>query len=225
VVLLRAYRRAARLKPTTGALRLLTCAAEGRLDRLDLVVAGLGALVTPSDRRLLSYVVIEAANLWAQYSRCFYLSCALGARDDQGQSVVPARAATLDAALTLSVHAVRPAWRGSQRQWTTRDLPDFQNKGILAKTVRYVQATVSPDVDRALAYQSRVLTDLPPMRNFFAHKAERAANAARGLAPRYGHSRTTPPESLLCAVPRGGGGDILVREWLADLRAILQLMP
>jgi hypothetical protein len=212
------------VRPTTGPISDLTGRAEARLARLSELSQPLHAPVQPQDGRLIAYVVIEAANLWAQYSRCFFLSCALGARDGSGQLTAQTRAATVDGALTLAVHAVKPKLRGTTRPWSRRDLPDFQNKGQLAKTLKYIQASVSPQVDVALAYQSRVLSDLPTARNFFAHKAEDAANKARGLAPRYGITRVSAPETLLCTVP-SSGADILLREWLADLTAILGLMP
>lgn len=172
----------------------------------------------------MSYIVIEAANVWAQYSLCLYLSCVFGARDGGGQRIVASRARTLDEAYTLAVHAVKPTRRGTDG-WNRNDLPDWQNKGHLSKTLRYVEATVVADVDRALGHQSRVLTDLPSMRNYFAHKAERSAASARNLGPRYGLGRALEPEVLLCSVPPNGGGDILLREWLADLEAIFGLMP
>lgn len=214
------------MRPTTGRVDQLTATAQERLDRLVVLALPLTFHVRSEERRLISYVVIEAANLWAQYSRSFFLSCALGAREPGGNRIVATPATSLDAALTLAVHAVRPKLRGSQQQWKRHQLPDFQNRSDLAKTLRYVNASVAPTVDAALAYQSRVLADLPTMRNFFAHKAERAAQSARNLSPRYGLTRTLTPEDLLCTPPRTGGrGDILIREWLADLRAIFGLMP
>jgi len=212
------------VKPTTGAINDLTRTAQERLGRLIWLAAPLALPLSPKDRRLISYVVIEAANLWAQYSQCLFLSCALGAKDVSGQRIVVNRAPTMNDALTLAVHATKPKMRGTYRQWQRRDLPDFQQKSELGKTVRYVRASVAADVDLALGYQSRVLEDLPTMRNFFAHKAELAATKARNLAPRYGLSRALSPETLLCTPPRGGA-DVVLREWIADLNAILTLMP
>lgn len=212
------------MRPTTGSIQALSDTARARLDRLSVLAMALGGPIGPADRRLISYSVVEAANLWAGFSRCLFLSCALGARDASGNRIVSNRVPSVDAALTLAVHAVKPHLRRTNEQWTYNNLPDFQNKGQLAKTLLFIQASVYPSVDLALSYQSRVLSDLPTMRNFFAHKAERAARSARGIAPRYGLSRNLAPEDLLCAVPPAGS-DILLREWLADLEAILSLMP
>ncbi|HJZ38355.1 MAG TPA: hypothetical protein VJ204_18950, partial [Solirubrobacterales bacterium] len=89
---------------------------------------------------------------------------------------------------------------------------------------QYIGASVYGDVETALSVQTRVLTDLPTMRNYFAHKAEDADSSARSLGPYYGLSAKLRPEQLLCTVPLTGS-DILVREWIADLTAILRRMP
>ncbi len=213
------------MRPTNGHIGDLTATATSRVQRLNNLAAGLGNHVGASDRRLISYIVIEAANLWAQYSRSLFLSCAFGARDASGQPVVATPCPSEHDALTVAVHAVVPKLRGTNNPWNDRLLPDFQNKGKLSRTIDYLGASVSKDVDAALSVQSRVLADLPTMRNFFAHKGERGVISARALAPRYGLSAHLAPEQLLCAVPPAGSGDVLLREWLADLNGILSLMP
>jgi len=62
------------------------------------------------------------------------------------------------------------------------------------------------------------------MRNFYAHKAERSATSARRLAAHYGITGVLSPHELLCSPPTPRS-DILINEWLADLLAILNLMP
>jgi hypothetical protein len=172
---------------------------------------------------MISYVTIEAANLWAQYSLCLFLSAALGARDASGSRVVTTPAPDWSHAIDLAVHAVHPKLRGTRRPWTRLEQPDWQNKGHLAAAIQYIEAAIWPDVDAAVSYPSRVLADLPTMRNFYAHKSKRAASSASALGPHYGVTRPMSPHDLLCTSPPGRG--ILLNEWLADLAAILSLMP
>ncbi|MFL5962928.1 MAG: hypothetical protein ACJ757_08575 [Gaiellaceae bacterium] len=172
----------------------------------------------------MSYVMIEAANLWASYSRCLFISAALGARDSAGNRLVTTPAADESYAIDLAVHAIRPKLRGVRKTWSRQEQPDWQNKGHLAKAVKYIGAAIWPEVDAAVSYPSRVLQDLPTMRNFYAHKAERAAVSAMALGPRYGVTRRMSPHDLLCTSPPGAS-DVLVNEWLADLQAIFSLMP
>jgi hypothetical protein len=194
------------------------------VERLRDLCVGLRFPLTPEKRRMISYVVIEAANLWAQYSRCVFLSAALGARDGGGQQIVLTRAPTRQRAEDLAVHALHSKLRTKTGPWLRYQQPDWQSRSHLLKALDYVGASIYGDVDRAVSYPTRVLTDLPTMRNFYAHKGERAADAARRLGPRYGITRSTSPHELLCTPPRGGG-DVLLNEWLSDLSAIVGLMP
>lgn len=207
-----------------GRVSGLTETAQARLQRLRDLSAGVARPQTPTDRRILSYVTIEAANLWAQYSFCLFLSAAMGARDSSGNRVVANPAPNISRAIDLAVFAIHPKLRGVTRPWTRLEQPDFQNKGVLAKALQYIGATIYPDVDAAVSYPTRVLADLPTVRNFYAHKAELAAKKAAALGPRYGITRPMSPHELLCTLPPGRG-DLLLNEWLADLAAIFSLMP
>jgi hypothetical protein len=213
------------LRPTVGPISGLTRTAERRLVRLQDLTAGLSQPLTPEICRLISYVTIEAANLWAQYSRCLFVSAALGARDATGQRIVAAPAPDVSHAIDQAVYAIYPHLRGVRRDWRRHEQPDWQNKGHLSAAVQYIGAAIWPDVDTALSYPTRVLTDLPTMRNFYAHKAERASVRAEALGPRYGVTRLgISPHELLCTPPVGST-DVLLNEWLADLAAIFGLMP
>jgi len=212
------------MRLTVGPIAELTLAARGRARRLSDLTIGIGPPVTPEKRRLLSYVTIEGANLWSQYSRSFYFSAALGARDSAGVRIVKTPATSPDQALDWAVYAVHPKLAGKKGPWTNLQVPDWQKKGDLLKTVRSVGPGIWPSVDKALSYPTRVLSDLPTMRNFYAHKAERAARSARALGRHYGITGVASPHDLLCSLPKLRS-DVLVNEWLADLTAILNLMP
>lgn len=219
-----ADRRPPGVRPTKGPIDQVTRCADNRLARLRELCVGLTLPPTPPQRRLISYTVVEAANLWSTYSRCFFISAALGARDSTGQIIVAAAVRTPADAEDLAVHALHPKLRAKSGPWSRRDQPDWQNKGHMLKALNYVGASVYGSVDQAVSYPTRVLSDLPTMRNFYAHKAERAADPARKLGRHYGITRRLSPPDLLCSVPKSGG-DVLLNEWLADLSAIIQLMP
>lgn len=194
------------------------------MSRLSTLTTGVALPLTPESRRLLSFVIVEAANLWAQYSRSFYYSIALGARDAGGRRLLVTPAPSFDVATDLAVHTLHPKLAGQTRSWKSYEMPDWQNKGHLSRLVRTLAPAVWPDVDRAVSYPTRVLSDLPTMRNFYAHKAERAARSARNLRSHYGITTTLSPHELLCTPPTPAS-DVLVNEWLLDLAAILNLMP
>lgn len=212
------------MRPTRGPVSRLTSSAERRLLRLETLARAIRVPLDPADRRTLAFIAIEAANLWAQYSRCLYLSAAMGALDPAGRRTVSTPASNESDALDLAVYALRPKLRGTRKKWTRQELPDFQNKGHLTKTLKYIAASISPDVDAAVSYNSRVLFDLPTIRNFYAHKGLETAVAASSLARHYGITKRLSPPALLFEVAPSAG-DVLIREWLSDLTAILRLMP
>jgi hypothetical protein len=212
------------MHPTVGPISRLTESAESRLHRLQVLGAPLALPLSPEDHRTLSYVVIEAANLWAQYSRCLYLSAAFGARDITGRRAVARPVSNARQAIDLAVYATHPRLAGQVRNWQSHELPDFQNKGHLAATLQNLSASITAQVDMALSYPTRVLSDLPTMRNFFAHKAADSAAKAATLGRHYGITRPLKPSVLLCTPP-AGKADPLLSEWLSDLGAILSLMP
>lgn len=212
------------MRTTVGRIAYLSDHARFRLKRLTDLTAGLSMPVTPPKRRLISYVTIEAANLWAQYSMSFYYSIALGARDASGHRIAAVLAATKEDALTLAVHVLHPSLVGTVGPWKNWQTPDWQNKGHLVKLVKSVGPSMLSDVDKAVSYPTRVLYDLPTMRNYYAHKAERAASAALKLRQNYGITGVSAPDELLCTNPTASS-DILLNEWLSDLAAILGLMP
>jgi hypothetical protein len=198
--------------------------ARSRTERLRELTSGLTLPLTSEKRTLLSYTTIEAANLWAQYSQSFFLSVAFGARDVSGNRIVATPAAALEEAIDSAVWALRPKLAGTKRAWQRHELPDWQNKGHLSRAVRAISPRLWPDVDTALSYSTRALSDLPTMRNYYAHKAERAAASARGVGTHYGITRRLSPEELALTQPPGSS-DTLLEGWLADLAAILKLMP
>jgi hypothetical protein len=77
-------------------------------------------------------------------------------------------------------------------------------------------------VNRALGFQTRALTDLPTMRNFFAHKGDTAAKKARELRFRYGITRVVAPPELLCQAAPGRPQPIIC-DWLDDLHTVIDL--
>lgn len=212
------------MRPTGGPVSHLTLSAQRRLARLVALASEVASPLNPEGRRTLSYVVIEAANLWSQYSRCYFLSIAIGATDATGRCTVVAPAASLLDAEDLAVHAIHPSQRSATGPWSRRWQPDWQSRKALLDSLRYVRSSLYADVDTALSLPTRVLLDLPTVRNFYAHKGQRAARSVTTIHRHYGITRSMPPHELLCSVPPARS-DSLLNEWLADLSAILGLMP
>ena len=97
------------MRPTTGRLDVLTLTAEARARRLRELVDGVSLPLTPANRRLLSFAMIEGANLWAQFCRSYYISSALQAKDSAGQPIVIAvQVQTAEDAIDIAIRAGKP---------------------------------------------------------------------------------------------------------------------
>lgn len=173
----------------------------------------------------MSYVVIEAANLWATFARAHYVSTALRARLAPSQRVVlgtvgPIR--TVHDAVTLAVRSVDPTKVPGNRPWAPRDEPDWQNPSVWQTLIESLGASNAPAVQRAAAYRPMTLRLLPQMRNYFAHKSERAGRNARQLPRAYGQPQDMHPMMFLLQ-PAPGFRQPVALQWLDDLALTLRL--
>lgn len=207
----------------TNHLDQLCRQASRRLLRLRSLVVTCRPPLKPEDHRALSYVTIEAWNLWAQYCRAYYLSTAFKAKDAQGSRVQRARTiASVDDALTVAIHCVRPKLRSRSGPWSHWDEPVWQKPSHFYKALDQFTPSNLATVRAALSYQTPVFREMQAARNYFAHKSENTAKLVRSLAPGYGAPLTVRPAELLCLRGPGRPQAILV-DWLDDLRTVIEL--
>jgi hypothetical protein len=174
---------------------------------------------TATEKFIAGYVVIEALNTWANFSRSFYLSCTISPRRAGGGRVRCAIAfpdfnAAIGAATVLHKHRAKPKSDGS---WDRRDEPTWFDPNVLIRTFASIGASNSADVAAGLSSGTRVFVDLPVFRNYFAHRNQRTRAAAMRLAPQYGLPATLLPSEIILRRPFSRYQP-LVHEWIDDLR-------
>lgn len=200
----------------------LTTSAYRRAIRLRILADPVRAPLVPEDRQLLTYIVIEAAVLWAEYSKAFFFSSAFNARDSQGGKVTHTQSfRTADDVLAFAVSVARPDVTKTGN-FTHRDHPDWQAPGVVRKLLHAMSASTLGSWQLGMGVQTRVTADLPVMRNFFAHKGEDSATRARRLRTHYGVTQQLTPWDLLSAAPSQLGQPILW-SWLDDLALMIKL--
>jgi hypothetical protein len=121
-----------------------------------------------------TYCVIELYNFWYGFSRSFFLSSALGAKDGSGSRVVVTivpRPKTVEEALTPAIR-LRPNSASRQPPWRWLDEPSWANTSILQRALGSVGASNQAQISKALSASSGVFADLAPFRHFFAHRGE-----------------------------------------------------
>lgn len=173
--------------------------------------------------RLVTYVIIEATNLWVSYARSFYLSCALGVTDGSGSRI---RGSTTppdeDAALRFAIRVVKPnATPGAII--TRREEPAWHDVGVFLKVLSALGAPNLAHVSAALALAPDPFQHMQTFRNFYAHRNQETVNLAGRLAARYGAARTAHPTAILMSFPPRRTQTVL-GGWLIDRQVIIELM-
>ena len=175
--------------------------------------------------RLISYVIIEATNLWAAHCRYYFLSTAIGCRDASGAMIAigPQRPATIDDALTFAIHANRPNYRGRRPPWRWADEPVWHSPRQFRAAMRALSPANMAAVNRGFATGSRVFDDLPAFRNFFAHKGTDTRKRVASLARYYTLSPRLRPHELLMSAASGRVQSLLL-DYVDDLSISIGLM-
>lgn len=181
--------------------------------------------VSAEDDRIVSFVTIEALNLWMGFCRSYFLSTALRARDGSGQRITVGVAppTSQQNALTVAIHKEYPKRRSQMGPWSHRDEPPWQDVRVFGRVLGELKPSNLGVAHAALGHSTRAPQHLPVLRNFYAHRSEGSANRARTICRSYALSPSLRPSELLCTrLP--GRPQTLLADWIDDLRVIIQGM-
>ena len=162
------------------------------------------------DERKVAYAVIELQNTWSEFCRALFLTYALrgiapdGVRVTHGIASVVSKTDALTEARSFS-GGRRPIWH--QATTLTRLSEHFCFSNVA-------------DITAGLSVQTRLFSDLPPVRNFYAHKSHRTKGIACSLASHYGVPIPSHPTELVVAVATGRTQSI-GEDWVSDVREIV----
>jgi len=160
-----------------------------------------------------AYVCIEAMNYWSLFCRktieCAMNSGTLGG-NLIGWNVVPGDWCRI-ACLT---HQKSPSG-------IRRDEPKWYVPANLVKTSAQLDFGIHSNILAAVSSNTRVLHDLPCVRNSYAHRNETTKRSAAGLYVTNGVPYRAHPTDMLCT--RQSNGYLLLEEWLYDLEGVIRL--
>lgn len=175
------------------------------------------------DRRV-AYATVETANVWDSYCRAFYLSCALGTHDRTGSLIVGVtRFRGESDAIGNAIAIAKPHPRKSTGPWDPRDEPDWHQVRVFLKIMRDLAPPNLPQIQSAVSVSTFAFTYLQPFRNFFVHRSKSSASSARQAAPHLNLSPKLHPTEILASYT-SSTSDTVLREWLVDLRNVVELM-
>ncbi len=184
----------------------------------------MAATTADLDRRT-AYVVIEAHATWSSFCRCFYVSCAIGARDSSGAPVLPAtlRKASEPDAITFAVHTLNPKKKSSTGPWSARDEPTWHDTSDFRRAVQALGTTNLPAVFGALSLAPGSLRDLTTFRNFYAHRGRETARKSQAIARRYLLPHDRHPTEILNDYATGRP-QVLLADMVDDIDAVIALL-
>ncbi len=192
---------------------------DARLDRLERRLSVTASLPAHERDPLVAYVSVEALNAWSQFSKAFYLSCALNARTESKAKVqTTPPGLSMDDAIGRAILLYKPrSMPNSLGQWQRRDEPTWHDPAVLMRVCLNINCSLHSQMQAAFSSGQQVFADLPVFRNFYGHRNRLSSAAAQNLSPRYLlPSNLRPSEILLKAGPRASTSVLI--EWLAEMK-------
>ncbi len=174
--------------------------------------------VTREAERAAAYIVIELLNLWASFSKYYFISTALGARSRSGLGYTASPSPNSNVALGLAIVVEKP--KASARpdgSWHRRDEPDWHNPHVLQRVLEKNSCSNHHIVDNIISGSADLFRTLPVFRNYFAHKNFQTYQAAMTLAPSFGVSVARRPVDVILA-PALSGPNIVLVEWVDEIQ-------
>jgi len=192
-----------------------------RLASFRAAAAGLVSLDQPVADQLASFLSIEATNLWAEFTRSYFVLALAVTMTTTGQRIHTRfpPGTSITTALAQMPQVLKRRTQAPMR----RDEPTWHSRREFLRTITLAGVTNSEQIAAALSLPSRVIDHLPTVRNFYAHRNEDTVLKVRRLALRYALPQMDHPTNLVRTRVTGRPSTIL-EEWLAELDTVIAAM-
>ena len=211
------------MRPARDLDELAAC-CQRRAQRLRLLVDSYILPVDAPKDRIIAYVTIESHNLWASFSRAFYLSCAFNAKTKGGSRVTVGTGplSTKHDALFSAIRILKnPKFSGLTI--TGYDEPAWHSTANILRLFQNLKISNVTQVQHALSYPSRYFDLLPKTRNFYAHRCLSTRNNVQTVARELGISTNLRSSEILVSKLPARPQNIL-GDWLDDISQVADLM-
>ena len=217
-----------------GSLAVLYGRLRSRVYRLKQLARGVNAMNDPETGRCCSYIVIEAMNCWVLFSRSLIVSSALGAttRSTGRVASLYGRRSTVDYVIVQAALAENPRLgvSGLPARIDRRLEPVWHEPAVIIRLATALQLSNGSTITQALSVGATFMRDLPPVRNYFAHKNQDTAERVRRIGRQYGVSAYAggsgrmkkPGDVIMSSAP--GRPQSLLADWLDELDTTADLM-
>ena len=206
------------------SLARLGARATARFTVLGELTIRAGSLPRQDADRLVTYVVIQALTEWSEFVRSLLLSSIAGATTKSGvpTSVGNPKIRNANDAIRLAVQLHSPH-RIPKGHIARRQEPPWHDVKLLLRVCINAKVSNLSSMMAGVSTGSPVFNNLPPVRNFYAHRTlDSKARATKTLLASAVPSSRNPTDMLLSTQP--GASQMLLRDWLDDLIASVSLM-
>ena len=181
-------------------------------------------LSRPESEKTISFVTIECLNLWANFSRAYFLSCALSPIRENGLQITLSNpnVQTFDDAIYAALRKCKP-WILSMRNWGRRDEPAWHDPKVLIKSCTGIGCSNLIEIQAAFSISTKVFEHLSTFRNFYAHRNYYTAQKAKNIARYYTILVHNHPSNILFSYAYGRP-QILILDWIDDMKIVLELL-
>ncbi len=204
-------------------LRRLHRSANTRLIWLRDKVINLTPATSFSHDESIAFVVIETVNVWASFTRAYYLSWFMKPRTLTGQRVSctqPLRSFQ-DALLFAIRHSRSPGYKRASSM--RRDEPAWHDPGNLLSLARAVGPSNIEQISSVLSFGATYPSNLPTVRNFYAHRNDETFRKVQNKAVLLGLGTNLRPCEFVCAAlplrPQN-----VISDWLDEIRLTIELL-
>jgi hypothetical protein len=215
------------------SLAIIAAHAEARLESLYNLADSLPQAPDATHDRAVAFCVIETLNTWAGFARSFYLSCVFRARRASGTRVTLGKETHIrrpEQAIAFAVLTIRGTGyvKGRKGAWRWSDEPKWYDPAVITRISPRLALSNHSQIQKAFGVPTAAFSEMPVLRNFYAHRNEDTANRVRGLIAAsyagYGFSHRTNPSELLCARLPGRPQNLLA-DHISDIRSVVALLP
>jgi hypothetical protein len=171
----------------------------------------------------IAFVVIEAMNLWASFARAYYLSWFLRPMTMTGHRVIcSSHFRMFEDAIIFAIRRLR--WRNYSRvSPARRDKPAWHDPRTLLTLPTEIGVSNLNEVQAAFSLGATYPSNLPTVRNFYAHRNDETFRKVRDKAVLLGLGRNLRPCEFVCmALPSRPQN--LISDWLDEIRLTVELL-
>lgn len=172
----------------------------------------------PEREQAIAMLVINVQNMWSNFCRAYYLSCMAEARCMGGHEITCLAAGLAEPdAIGRAVTVIRPTVPFQiGTVFKRREEPAWHDSTVLIRLANAEAFSHRLHISAAFSTGTRTFSDLPKLRNYFAHRNDSTLRTARSVANPHGIPNAIRP-SELCLSYALGRPQVLLLDMIDDL--------